>query len=164
MKLNKKLLTLQSYNSIDRENEGTFKLGNFADGMESNLHTTPREFAQWGNLHLNMGFANGKQIVPKEVIEMATQILSPHYRDNKLPINGVYWYVQGNPVAYSELGDRVAKGSYQIIGITGPTLLVIPKYNVVVAKMYNKRYNYGGEKYLYYLKEFSNLVYDIFGN
>lgn len=74
----------------------------------------------------------------------------------------MYWYVQGEPAAYSELGDRVPKDSYQILGITGPTLLVIPKYNVVVAKMYNKRFNYGGEKYLYYLKEFSNLVTDIF--
>lgn len=149
---------------INREDEGTFKLGNSADGMESNLHTTAREFAKWGNLHLNKGFADGKQIVPKEVIEIATQIQSPHYRDNKLPLNGLYWYVQGNPTAYSELGDRVPKGSYQILGITGPTLLVIPKYNVVVAKMYNKRYNYGGENYLYYLKEFSNLVADIFQN
>ncbi|MCB5239751.1 serine hydrolase domain-containing protein [Niallia circulans] len=149
---------------INCEDEGTFKLGNSTDGVESNLHTTAREFAQWGNLHLNKGFADGKQIVPKEVIEIATQIQSPHYRDNKLPLNGLYWYVQGNPAAYSELGDRVPKGSYQIVGITGPTLLVIPKYNVVVAKMYNKRYNYGGKNYLYYLKEFSNLVADIFQN
>ncbi|KLV28429.1 penicillin-binding protein [Niallia circulans] len=149
---------------INREDEGAFKLGNSADGMESNLHTTAREFAQWGNLHLNKGFANGKQIVPKEVIEIATQIHSPIYRDNKLPLNGLFWYVQGDPAVYSELGHRVPKGSYQILGITGPTLLVIPKYNVVVAKMYNKRYNYGGENYLYYLKEFSNLVADTFQN
>lgn len=64
----------------------------------------------------------------------------------------------------SELGERVPKGSYQILGITGPTILVIPAYNVVVAKMYNKRYNYGGDNYLYYLREFSNLVADTFRN
>ena len=34
----------------------------------------------------------------------------------------------------SELGERVPKGSYQILGITGPTILIIPEYNVVVAK------------------------------
>ena len=30
--------------------------------------------------------------------------------------------------------------------------------------MYNKRYNYGGDNYLYYLREFSNLVADTFSN
>lgn len=142
--------------------EGTYKFGRFNDGTESNLHTTAREFAQWGNLHLSKGLMNGKQIVPKDVIEIATQIQSPIYKNNKLPQNGLFWYVQGTPAVYSELGERVPKGSYQILGITGPTLLVIPEYNVVVAKMYNKRYNYGGDNYLYYLREFSNLVADTF--
>lgn len=126
-------------------------MGRYNVGTESNLHTSAREFAQWGYLHLNKDFANGKQIVPKEVIEIATQIQSPIYKDNKLPQNGLYWYVQGTPACYSEIGERVPKGAFQILGITGPTLLVIPEYNVVVAKMYNKRYNYGGDNYLYYL-------------
>lgn len=142
--------------------EGAYKLGCSNDGSESNLHTTARDFAQWGNLHLNKGYVHGKQIVPKEVIELATQIQSPIYIDDKLPTNGLFWYVQGNPTLKGEIGDRVPKGSYQILGVTGPTLLVIPEYNVVVAKMYNKRYNYGGENYLYYLKEFSNIVADTF--
>lgn len=147
---------------INPDIEGSYKLGRFNDGTESNLHTTAREFAHWGNLHLKKGFMNGKQIVPEEVIEIATQIQSPIYKDNILPQNGLFWYVQGTPAAYSEIGERVPKGSYQILGITGPTLLVIPEYNVVVAKMYNKRYNYGGNNYLYYLREFSNLVADTF--
>jgi len=142
--------------------EGSFKLGCFNDGTESNLYTTAQEFAQWGNLHLNKGLMNGKQVVPKDVIEIATQIQSTTYKDKKLPQNGLFWYVQGTPVENSEIGERVPKGSYQILGITGPTLLVIPEYNVVVAKMYNKRYNYGGDSYLYYLREFSNLVADTF--
>ncbi len=51
-----------------------------------------------------------------------------------LPQKGLFRYIQGAPAVYSELGERVPKGSYQILGITGPTLLVIPEYNVVVAK------------------------------
>ena len=142
--------------------EERYKVGVLNDGTESNLHTSTREFAQWGNLHLNKGFVNGKQIVPTEVIEIATEIQSPKYNNHKLPHNGLFWYVQGKTADNSEIGERVPKMSYQILGITGPTLLVIPQYNVVVAKMYNKRYNYGGDNYLYYLREFSNLVADTF--
>ena len=148
---------------IDNPNmPGSFNLGRSADGTETNLYTSAREFARWGSLHLNKGFVNGKQIVPSDVIEIATQIQNPSYNDPKLPQNGLFWYVQGTPAAYSELGERVPEGSYQILGVTGPTLLIIPKYKLVVAKMYNKRYNYGGENYLYYLREFSNLVADTF--
>ncbi|MDX8046257.1 serine hydrolase domain-containing protein [Gracilibacillus sp. S3-1-1] len=145
----------------------SFKLGKATDGNEPNLHTSTREFAFWGNLHLNNGLINGKQIVPKEVIRLATTIQSPSYKDNNLPKNGLFWYVQDKPSLRSEIGERVPEGSYQILGITGPTLLVIPKYNLVVAKMYNKMYNYGGDNgdnYLHYLREFGNKVIDVFGD
>ncbi|CAG9614461.1 hypothetical protein BACCIP111899_03691 [Bacillus rhizoplanae] len=107
---------------------------------------------------------NGKQIVPKEVIELSIQLQSPDYKNKDLPQNGLFWYVQHTPALQSEIGERVPKGSYQILGVTGPTILVIPEYNVVVAKMYNKRYNYGGSNYLQYLRDFSNLVADIFAH
>jgi CubicO group peptidase (beta-lactamase class C family) len=154
MERNEKLVQV-----IDDPSEpASYTVGRTKDGMESNLHTTAREFARWGNLHLN----NGMQIVPEEVIQLTTQVQSPHYKNNDLPQNGLFWYVQGTPALKSELGERVPKGSYQILGITGPTLLVIPEYNIVVAKMYNKRYNYGGSNYLQYLREFSNIVADTF--
>ncbi|MCC2323584.1 MULTISPECIES: serine hydrolase domain-containing protein [Bacillus cereus group] len=140
------------------------EIGTVNDGTEKNLFVSAREFAYWGNLHLNQGMINGKQIVPKEVIKIATSLQSPTFANKELPQNGLFRFVQNEPTLLSELGERVPKGSYQILGITGPTLLVIPEYNVVVAKMYNKRYNYGGDNYLYYLREFSNLVADTFRN
>ncbi|MEH7254533.1 serine hydrolase domain-containing protein [Neobacillus niacini] len=140
----------------------SYKLGRTKDGTESNLHTSARELALWGNLHLNNGSINGKQIVPKEVIQLATQVQNPTYKNKDLPQNGLFWYVQDSLAKRSELGERVPKGSYQILGITGPTLVVIPAYNLVVAKMYNKRYNYGGDNYLHYLREFSNQVADTY--
>ncbi|MGE1039756.1 serine hydrolase domain-containing protein [Bacillus wiedmannii] len=140
------------------------EIGTVNDGTEKNLFVSAREFAYWGNLHLNQGMINGKQIVPKEVIKIATSLQSPTFANKELPQNGLFWFVQNEPTLLSELGERVPKGAYQILGITGPTLLVIPEYNVVVAKMYNKRYNYGGDNYLYYLREFSNLVADTFRN
>ncbi|MBG9829445.1 serine hydrolase domain-containing protein [Bacillus wiedmannii] len=150
---------------VDNPNEDAIsEIGTVDDGTEKNLFVSAREFAYWGNLHLKQGVINGKKIVPKEVIEIATGLHSPTFTNNELPQNGLFWYVQNEPALSSELGERVPKGSYQILGITGPTLLVIPECNVVVAKMYNKRYNYGGDNYLYYLREFSNLVADTFRN
>jgi CubicO group peptidase (beta-lactamase class C family) len=108
-----------------------------------------------------MGKAAGKRIVPEEVVRLATTIQSPVYENKDLPQNGFFWFVQGEPALQSELGEKVPRGSYQILGVTGPTVLVIPEQNMVVAKMYNKRYNYGGENYLHYLREFSNLVAEL---
>ncbi|HDR7383416.1 penicillin-binding protein [Bacillus toyonensis] len=150
-------------NVVNNPNEDAIsEVGTVDDGTEKNLFVSAREFAYWGNLHLNQGMINGKQVVPKEVIKIATSLQSPAYKNNELPQNGLFWFVQNEPKQLSELGERVPKGSYQILGITGPTILVIPEYNVIVAKMYNKRYNYGGDNYLYYLREFSNLVADTF--
>jgi CubicO group peptidase (beta-lactamase class C family) len=150
-------------NVVNNQNEDAIsEVGTVDNGTEKNLFVSARDFAYWGNLHLNQGMINGKQVVPKEVIKIATSLQSPAYKNNELPQNGLFWFVQNEPKQLSELGERVPKGSYQILGITGPTILVIPQYNVVVAKMYNKRYNYGGDNYLYYLREFSNLVTDTF--
>ena len=137
-------------------------LGKASDGTEKNLFVSAREFAEWGQLHLNRGVIHNVQIVPSEVIDFATSIHSPSYSDDDLPENGLFWYVQGKPRKRSEIGNRVPQGSYQILGVTGPTILVIPQLNLVVAKMYNKRNNYGEENYLHYLREFSNKVVDVF--
>ncbi|WP_064093891.1 serine hydrolase domain-containing protein [Rossellomorea aquimaris] len=137
-------------------------LGKLSDGTEKNLFVSTREFAKWGQLHLNRGVFNNIQIVPSEVIDYATTIHSPSYSNNSFPENGLFWYVQGKPRKRSEIGERVPQGSYQILGVTGPTILVIPQLNLVVSKMYNKRNNYGEGNYLHYLKEFGNKVVDVF--
>lgn len=149
---------------LNPNKEAILPIGDSNDGFDGNLFVSTRDLAKWGYLHLKKGYINGKQIVPEEVIEMATTLQSPKYKDPTLPENGIFWYVQHNGTARSEMGERVPQCSFQILGNTGPTILVIPKFNLVVAKMYNKKYNYEGEKgdYLYYLREFSNLVADTF--
>ncbi|TKI99344.1 beta-lactamase family protein, partial [Bacillus cereus] len=37
------------------------EIGTVDDGTEKNLFVSAREFAYWGNLHLNQGVINGKQ-------------------------------------------------------------------------------------------------------
>ncbi|MFS8186190.1 serine hydrolase domain-containing protein [Rossellomorea marisflavi] len=131
-----------------------------SDGTRKNLFVSARELAWWGQLHLDKGKVGNRQIVPEEVVNLATSIHTPESLLDELPRNGAFWYVQDIPRMKSEIGDAVPAGSYQILGVTGPTILVIPKYQIVAVKMYNKRYNYGGADYLRYLKEFSNRVAD----
>lgn len=141
------------------ELHGEFKLDSSDDGMGSNLHTTARELAMWGDLHLQMGSHEGIQVVPEAVIKTITTIQNSEYDDNRLPDNGLFWYVQNKPRVFSEIGEHVPKGAYQILGNTGPLLLVVPENNLVVVRMSNKRYNYGGDNYLHYIREFSDLAY-----
>lgn len=78
-----------------------------------------------------------------------------------LPQNGFLWYVKSRRSALSEIGDTLPNGAYQILGVTGPLVLVIPKCDAVVVRMYNKRDNYGGpdgSRWLQYLKDFGNQV------
>ena len=51
---------------VNNPNEDAIsEIGTVDDGTEKNLFVTAREFAQWGNLHLNQGMIYDKQIVPK---------------------------------------------------------------------------------------------------
>lgn len=115
------------------------------------------DLAYWGYLHLKKGFINGKQVLPSQIFEMATKVQSPVFKDEHLPQNGFLWYVKEREASRSEIGAKVPVQSYQIIGITGALLLIIPQYDIVAVRMYNKLYNYGGiEHYLFYLREFGN--------
>ncbi|GGG69683.1 serine hydrolase domain-containing protein [Paenibacillus radicis (ex Gao et al. 2016)] len=66
-------------------------------GGETNLFVSARELALWGYFHLNRGFINGRQLVPKEVLEQAVINQSPINLDDTLPRNGFYWWIQDKP-------------------------------------------------------------------
>jgi CubicO group peptidase (beta-lactamase class C family) len=136
-------------------------IGNNADGDgdQKNLFVSARDFAYWGYLHLTKGRIHGRQVVSAEIFAMSTSLQSPLLSDPTLPNNGFLWFVQDRPSALNLLGEQVPVGSYQIVGVTGPLLLVIPEQNLVVARMSNRHPNYGGDVgYLHYLREFGNRV------
>ncbi|MBH0357118.1 serine hydrolase domain-containing protein [Bacillus toyonensis] len=137
-------------------------LGKSDKGDEGNLFVSTRELAYWGYLHLKRGNINGDQVVPKEVIDLSTSLHNIEYKDENLPDNGFFWYVQKNGKKNSEIGEKVPRGSFQIVGITGTILLVIPAFELVIVKMSNKEYNYGGERYIDYIKKFGDLVVDLY--
>jgi len=128
-------------------------------GDEANLFVSIKELAYWGYLHLKRGAIQGKQILPREVFEQATTIISPPDLEQPLPRNGFFWFVQDEPRALTELGDELPYGSFQSLGVTGCACLVIPEYKTVAVRMYNQiGSNPAGYDYLEDIKTFGNLV------
>jgi len=126
-------------------------------GFERNLFVSARELAHWGYLHLNKGNLNGKQIFTKELFELTTTSHTPKEMINTHQ-NGFFWFKNENQYIKSELGEVVPPTSYQILGASGCTCLVMPELNAVAVRMYNKIGNPDGYDYLRDIKNFGNLV------
>lgn len=65
---------------------------------------------------------------------------------------------QGPSAKQNEIGDDVPHGSYQILGYTGVTLLVIPKYETVAVRMFNSWGSPLGYDYLEDVRAFGDWV------
>ncbi|MGE8205489.1 serine hydrolase domain-containing protein [Heyndrickxia sp. NPDC080065] len=153
-KKNEKLVDVIFCNSGD-SNWNTSKS---TEGDKMNMYISARELAFWGYLHLKEGNINGKQVVPKEIIQMATSIQSPPSLDKNLPQNGFLWFAKGSSSKRTEIGEKVPKGSYQILGYTGVTLLVIPQENLVAVRMFNSFGSPDGYDYLHDVRTFGDTV------
>ncbi|MCM3757107.1 beta-lactamase family protein [Sporosarcina aquimarina] len=127
-------------------------------GDAMNMYVSARELACWGYLHLNEGNIEGDQIVPKRIISLATELQSPSHLDENLPQNGFLWFVKDLPALNTEIGEDVPKGSYQILGYTGVTLLVIPQERIVAVRMFNSFGSPEGYNYLDDVRSFGNTV------
>ena len=75
-----------------------------------------------------------------------------------MPYNGFLWFVQDQPCSKTEIGENVPIGSYQILGITGVTLLVIPSENFVAVRMFNSNGSPSGYDYLADIRSFGDTV------
>ncbi len=128
------------------------------DGSVMNMYVSVRELAKWGLLHLNKGIVNSKQVIDSEVLELATTFQSPAFTDPNLPENGFLWFVKNSDATRSEIGELVPKGSYQILGYTTVTLLVIPSKNIVAVRAFNSFGNPPGYDYLRDVKDFGNRI------
>lgn len=136
----------------------SFELRDSPNGDRPNMFATTRELALWGYLHLEQGSVEGEQIIPREVVSWITTIQSPLLDDNQLPRNGFLWQVQGEPASQSEIGLSVPKGSFQMLGMMGQTLLVIPEFDLVAVRMLNRLGNPPGYDYLADVKSFGDVV------
>ncbi|MFI8685813.1 serine hydrolase domain-containing protein [Rossellomorea sp. NPDC077527] len=134
------------------------------EGDKMNMYVSTRELAYWGYLHLKKGKLNGKQIVPREIIDMATSLQSPSTLHNDLPQNGFLWFVKDLPALKTEIGHQVPKGSYQILGFTNVTLLVIPEEDIVAVRMFNSFGSPEGFDYLSDVRLFGDTVMECVKN
>jgi CubicO group peptidase (beta-lactamase class C family) len=147
---------------VNEHNEPNIRFDDHT-GFERNLYVSTRELAHWGYLHLNKGRIGNDQLLPKTLFEMTTAIQTPEQLKNT-PQNGFFWFLNENGYEKSELGEELPAGSYQILGASGCTCLVIPKYDAVAVRMYNKRGNPPGYDYLRDIKNFGNIVNSILAN
>ncbi|GGA89346.1 serine hydrolase domain-containing protein [Ornithinibacillus halotolerans] len=147
-------------NINSKEGYPTLRLGSNI-GDDRNLYVSARELAYWGNLHLQKGFIDGKQILPMEVFDFATTIQSPNSFPKHLPKFGFLWWIKDGDVSvdYNELGADLPEGSYQILGASGCSCTVIPKYNTVAVRMYNRvNASESGFDYVRDIQTFDNLI------
>lgn len=118
------------------------------DGSKMNMYASVRELAQWGQLHLNKGVVEGKQVVNPNILELATSLQSPSFENQELAQNGFLWFVKDSSAKQSEIGSLVPKGAFQILGYTGVTLLVIPEEKIVAVRAFNSFGSPEGYNYL----------------
>ncbi|WP_067726712.1 serine hydrolase domain-containing protein [Oceanobacillus damuensis] len=128
------------------------------DGNKKNMYVSTRELAYWGYIHLKQGFVSGKQAISKDILKMAASLQAPNLLNKDLPQNGFLWFVKDLPAKKTEIGERVPKGSFQILGYTNVALLVIPKHDIVAVRMLNSFGSTPGYDYLSDIREFGDTV------
>lgn len=128
------------------------------DGSGMNMYVSAKELALWGYIHLTEGKWGGKQIIPREIIQMAKSVQTPNVA---LPIqkNGFLWFVKDTNHSFNQIGDTVPKGSFQLLGYTNVALLVIPEENLVAVRMFNRYGSPEGYDYLSDIRSFGDTVY-----
>jgi CubicO group peptidase (beta-lactamase class C family) len=107
---------------------------------------------------LKKGNIDNTQVVNKEIIEMATSLQSPELSDLDLPQNVFLLFLNDLRAQQTEIGDLVPKGSFQILGYTGVTVLVIPQHDIVAVRMFNSFGSPDGYNYLNDVRSFGDTI------
>ncbi len=130
------------------------------DGSKMNMYSSLRELAKWGQVHLDKGQVNGKQMIPKEIIQLSTSIQSPNVKPKYSPTNGFFWFIQPQVIeGVTELSPILPEGSFQLLGYTSVALLVIPTEKIVAVRGFNGFGSPQGFDYIKDIHEFGTIVY-----
>ncbi len=97
---------------------------------KAGFRLSTRDMAKFGQLFLNKGTWNGKQLIPEEWIKkITTDYTRTKNQNNERYGHGYLWWLQDE--SYAE--GLLPKGSYVATGAWGQRILVIPEWNTVVA-------------------------------
>jgi len=91
--------------------------------FDGGLHLRPRDMARIGQLMLNKGKWNGKQILSKEWVEVSSQM---HIKNEGSPDYGYQWW--GGQYSFYENSCEVFMAS----GHGGQLIVIIPEFEMVV--------------------------------
>lgn len=97
------------------------------------LFSTARDLAKLGEMYLNGGMYNGKQVLSSAAIRIARQDLTGHLPGNDRRGLGWQLAVPGGP-----LGDLAPSGSFGHTGFTGTVMWIDPTHEVVVVLLTNR--------------------------
>ncbi|WP_249292303.1 serine hydrolase domain-containing protein [Metabacillus flavus] len=103
-------------------------------GEDSNLYCSTRDLAKWGELFLTRG--KSAEILTPDAFKEMTSVQFTGLA--QLPKQGYFWWVKEEDFPKNEIGPKVPKGSYQLLGITGCICLVMPEYQAVAVRMLNQ--------------------------
>jgi CubicO group peptidase (beta-lactamase class C family) len=91
----------------------------------SNVRTTARDLARFGYLYLAMGSWEGRQIVPREWIELATRTSQSFNRDY-----GITWWVNTT----GSLWPGIPNDAFAAMGYLGNKCYIIPSLDLVIVR------------------------------
>jgi CubicO group peptidase (beta-lactamase class C family) len=106
-------------------------LGGTARYPNYKFHVSARDTGRLGQLYLDNGVWNGRQLLSQEWIARSTRAISrTNHPPGLLGMYGYCWWVAGPSDELSRTG--IADGGYSSIGFGGNYLTVLPGLNVVV--------------------------------
>ena len=98
-----------------------------------------RDWVRLGNLYLQDGVWNGERILPEGYVKFVST-LAPAWEADKRPIYGGFFWINGDG-AYP-----VPKEAFYMSGAGGQTTLIIPSYDLVVARLGHYKGSEAGDK------------------
>ncbi len=114
------------------------------EGMEAafgGLNCSLRDYAKFGNMYANLGYANNKQIIPKQWIMDSIQSSEDHLQPGDLPHLSSHIYGYG----YQWWLPESETGEYMAMGVYNQFIYVDPQYHIVIIKN-SSNYNFATEK------------------
>ncbi|WP_155112728.1 serine hydrolase domain-containing protein [Metabacillus mangrovi] len=123
-------------------------------GKDSNLYCSTRDLAKWGKLFLTEGKEAG--ILTPDLFKQMTSVQNKGIAP--LPQHGFFWWMKEKDFPQNEIGPKVPKGSFQLLGITGCICLVMPEYHAVAVRMMNQSGQNKAFDYLDDVRTFGDLA------